>query len=204
MLLFRIRCWGRRNFPESGGVIVCSNHQSNLDPVLVGLTTDRRLNYMASKTLFDNQIFGRWIRFWDAIPIDRTGMGFSGIKECLKRLKRGEMLLLFPEGTRSRDGQVGRLKAGFCTLARRAKVPILPIGFDGAYDSWPRTRTLPWLAKIHVCIGQPLSAELIASLTDEELIEELERRIRHLFEEARCTRLSERGVPPSEMSNEVA
>ena len=114
MLCFRLRCYGRQNVPRDGGVLVLSNHQSNLDPVLVGIAVPRRLNYLARETLFGFAPFRWLIRSLDAIPIDREGLGLSGLKECLRRLKRGEMVLLFPEGTRTSDGEVGALKAGFC------------------------------------------------------------------------------------------
>ena len=91
-----------------------SNHQSHLDPVLVGLASDQRLNYLARDTLFGFAPFRWLINSLDAIPIDREGLGLGGLKETLKRLKRGESVLMFPEGTRTRDGEVGRLRPGFC------------------------------------------------------------------------------------------
>ena len=75
---------------------------------------------MARKTLFDVFLFGRLIRYLESIPIDRDGLGISGIKETLRRLKRGEMVLIFPEGTRTLDGQVGSLKPGFSRRWRGA------------------------------------------------------------------------------------
>jgi len=189
VLLFRIRCRNRHCVPEEGGALVCSNHQSFFDPVLVGIGSDRRLNYLARKTLFRFGLF-RWvIEFLDAIPIDRDGFGLGGIKETLKRLKRGEMVLIFPEGTRTNDGQVSPLKPGFVALARRGKVPLLPVGLDGAYDAWPRESRLPRLAKIQVWIGDPIMPEMIADLSDDELVQELERRIRKCHAQARSARL---------------
>ena len=188
-VFFQGRCRGRENYPRAGGALVCSNHQSNFDPVLIGLTCDRRLNYLAKKSLFRIPLFGPFIRFWDAIPVDRSGKDIAGLKESLRRLKRGEMLLVFPEGTRTRDGKIAPLKSGFCTLARRAKVPIVPVGFDGPYHAWPRENLLPRLAKIHVCIGEPISTEAVQSLNDDQLTAELEARLRQLFEQAqRSTR----------------
>ncbi len=189
VLAFRIRCHKRERVPTEGGALVCSNHQSFFDPVLVGVGFNRRLNYIARKTLFRFGPF-RWaIEFLDAIPIDRDGFGLAGIKETLRRLKRGEMVLIFPEGTRTNDGEVSRLKPGFVALARRGKVPLLPVGMDGAYDAWPRKLLLPRLAKIHVWIGEPITPEMITDLSDEELVQELERRIRECHSLARSARL---------------
>jgi 1-acyl-sn-glycerol-3-phosphate acyltransferase len=189
VLLFRIRCRNRQRVPTEGGALVCSNHQSFFDPVLVGVGFNRRLNYIARKTLFRFGPFRWLIEFLDAIPIDRDGFGLGGIKETLKRLKRGEMVLIFPEGTRTNDGEVSPLKPGFVALARRARVPLLPVGMDGAYDAWPRKLRLPRLAKIYVWFGEPITPEMIADLSDEELVQELERRIRECHSLARSARL---------------
>jgi len=86
--LFRVRCTGRENVPPTGGVLVLSNHQSQFDPMLVGLAIDRRLNYLARETLFRFPPFRWLIRSLDAIPIDREGLGLAGLKETLRRLNR--------------------------------------------------------------------------------------------------------------------
>ena len=141
--VFKIRCFGRELVPQSGGGLVLSNHQSNLDPVLIGLACERRLNYVARTTLFRSAAFRWMVAALDAIPIDREGGGLGGLKETLKRLKRGEMVLLFPEGTRTPDGEVHAIKPGFCAIARRAAVPLVPVALDGAFDAWPRQRRFP-------------------------------------------------------------
>ncbi len=188
LLLFRIRCEGRRNYPAAGGGLICSNHQSHLDPPLVGLTCDRRLNYLARKTLFTFPPFRWLIEFFDAIPIDRDGMGLEGIKETLRRLKRGELVLIFPEGRRSTDGRVQPLKPGFCALARRGRVPLVPVGIAGAFEAWPREAKLRRPGVIHVHIGEPMSPEFTEQLDDEALVAELERRIRECVERAAAGR----------------
>ncbi len=183
--VFQLRCLGRQHVPPEGGVLVCSNHQSYLDPVVVGMCFQRRLNYLARKTLFRFTLFRWLIEYLDAIPIDRDGMGVGGLKETLRRLKRGEMVLIFPEGTRTKDGQVGPLHPGFCAVARRGSVHVLPVGFDGAYQAWPRHARWPRRTRIAVVIGQPLSPEQIAKLDDEGLVAELHRRIVDCHQRAR-------------------
>ena len=193
--LFRVRCTGRENVPPTGGVLVLSNHQSQFDPMLVGLAIDRRLNYLARETLFRFPPFRWLIRSLDAIPIDREGLGLAGLKETLRRLKRDELVLIFPEGTRTFDGEVARLKPGFSALAKRAKVPLLPVGIDGAFDAWPRTKRLPGLSTIHVHVGEPIAADQAAAAGDRELVEEVARRIHECHEIARRGR--ERAVEVS-------
>jgi 1-acyl-sn-glycerol-3-phosphate acyltransferase len=158
------------------------------DPPLVGITCQRRMNYLARDTLFPIPILGSLIRFLDAIPIDREGVGLSGIKETLRRLKAGELVLIFPEGTRTSDGDVKPLKPGFISLARRGRVPLIPVGLDGAFQAWPRSSRFPRLGRVAVAIGEPINAEQIAALTDDELLSELERRIRLCHESARAAR----------------
>ena len=188
VVLFRIRCDGREWVPATGGALICVNHQSFLDPVLVGLACNRRLTYVARASLFSWAPFGRLLRWYDAIPIQNRGIGIGGLKETLRRLKRGDMVLIFPEGTRCMDGEVAKLQAGFCALARRGRVPLVPVGVDGAFDAWPRSRRFPCRAVIHVQFGEPITPELVQSLTDEQLIDELGRRIRDRHAAARLGR----------------
>lgn len=183
-----IRGCGREYIPKSGGALVLSNHQSHLDPVIIGTCFNGRLNYVARDTLFGFAPFRWLIESLDAIPIDREGMGLSGIKETLRRLKREEMVLLFPEGTRTEDGWVAPLKPGFCALARRAKVPLLPVALDGAFTAWPRWQKYPRRAMIQVQIGEPIWPEQVAKLSDEELVAEVRRRL------VQCHAAARRGI----------
>lgn len=187
-LFFQIRVSGRECLPPDGGVMVLSNHQSHFDPVLIGLACDRRLNYLARETLFRFAPFRWLIESLDAIPIDREGLGLAGLKETLRRLRRGEPVLIFPEGTRTNDGEVGPLKPGFSSLAKRAGVPLLPVAIVGAYDAWPRRHLLPGISTIHIHFGQPLLPEAIAAYDERELIAEVERRIRECYLQARRSR----------------
>jgi 1-acyl-sn-glycerol-3-phosphate acyltransferase len=187
--VFKIRCHGREKVPLAGGGLVLSNHQSNMDPVLIGLACERRLNYVARTTLFRSAAFRLLVTALDAIPIDREGGGLAGLKETLKRIKRGEMVLLFPEGTRTPDGEVHAIKPGFCAIARRAGVPLVPVALDGAFDAWPRQRRFPRRSVIHVCWGEPIGPMEIEKLSDNELVAEVERRIRDCHDAARRGRL---------------
>lgn len=183
-IFLRMRMLGRDQFPDQGGGLVCSNHQSYLDPILLGGFCDRRMNYLARENLFSTTFFGALIRWYDAIPVKRDGMSISGLKQTLQRLKRGELVVIFPEGTRSEDGQVAPLKSGFCMLARKAKVPLIPVAIAGAYEVWPKGRKLPRMGRVCLMAGAPIGADEVQQLSDEELVGELERRIRDCFESA--------------------
>lgn len=182
---FGLRVEGVSKFPLEVGALVCSNHQSNFDPVLVGLVLPERLNYVARKTLFKFFLFRWLIEYLDAIPLDRDGMGIAGIKETLKRLGRSESVLIFPEGTRTSDGNVSRLKPGFYAIAKRSGKPIVPVAIEGAYDSWPKGTKLPRLSRIAICVGDSIGPEQIAATDEKGLLDELEKRIRACHARAR-------------------
>jgi 1-acyl-sn-glycerol-3-phosphate acyltransferase len=195
-VVFRIRCHGRDYVPQTGGALILPNHQSYLDPVLIGIGCNRRMNYLARVGLFHFAPLRWLIRSLDAIPIDRTGANLMGLKEMLRRLKQGEMVLIFPEGNRTWDGEIGPLQPGFCALASRAKVPIVPAAMEGAFQAWPRWRLLPRPGTIHVSFGPPIPPEQIARLDDEALMAEVDRRMRQCFAETRARRARSRQSTP--------
>lgn len=185
-LLFRLRITGRENIPP-GGMLVCCNHQSHLDPVLVGLACREPITYLARDTLFKGW-FAKLITYLGAIPIQRDGLGFAGVKKTLERLKIGEKVLIFPEGTRSPDGNLQALKGGLAVIARRAKVPLLPMAIAGAFDAWPRKQKLPSLKTIQMFVGPPIPLEVVLSLDDDSLTALLESEIRKCWDAARVKR----------------
>ena len=188
VVMYRVRYSGRQNIPAEGGVLVVSNHQSHLDPPLVGIGIPRRINYLARDTLFAFAPFGWLIQSVGSIPIDREGIGLGGIKESLRRLKRGEMVLIFPEGTRTRDGQIAPFRPGFTALAVRSKAAILPVAIEGAFQVWPRWRKWPGAGQIRVHFGVPFTPAEVAGRDERELLAEVERRVRECQAEIRRRR----------------
>lgn len=186
MTFFSYRCSGRDRIPREGGALLLANHQSYFDPIFFGLPCHRILNYVARDSLFDVPGIGWLIASLDAIPIDRDGTGLSGLKETLRRLKQGEIVVVFPEGTRSDNGEMGPLKPGFAAVARRSRVAIIPAAVDGAHHAWPRHRWLPRLTRVQVEFGEPMLPEEIERFTDDELLLEVERRIRECHVTARA------------------
>lgn len=173
--------------PESGGVLVVCNHQSHFDPPLIGGGLRRRLNYLARKSLFNSAAFAWLIRMLDAIPLDLNGIGFEGIKESLKRLRGGEALLIFPEGGRTFDGEIADFKEGALTLAQRSQTAILPTALDGCFQAWNRKNKMPYLwGKIRVIFGKPLFYEEFKDLSEAELRNLLECKIKELFAELKA------------------
>ena len=141
--------------PATGPVLLVANHLSFLDVFLLGISVRRPLNYVARSTLFLPGL-GFLIRSVGGFPIQREGMGASGMKETLRRLRNGGIVTLFPEGTRSPDGQLAPLKSGIAVLVSRAGVPVVPAGIAGTYEAWPRSQLLPAFKPIRIHFGPPI------------------------------------------------
>ncbi|MFO0852514.1 MAG: lysophospholipid acyltransferase family protein [Gemmataceae bacterium] len=137
-----LRAVGRDNLPRTGPALLLSNHQSFLDPFMIGVAARRRIAYLARSNLWDNRIIGLTMTQFGAVPIDR-GFGRDGLASVAAGLDRGRAVLMFPEGERTRTGQLQPLKAGVSLLFKRVSCPIVPVGVAGAYQAWPRHRPLP-------------------------------------------------------------
>lgn len=180
-LFFHIRHTGLENIPAEGAVVVAANHQSHLDPPLIGCGIPREASYVARDSLFTFRPFGALIWSLNAIPVDREGRAMEGIKETLRRLKRGDVMVLFPEGTRTPDGEVHSFKTGFVSMAKRSKAAIVPVAIAGAFEAWPRTQRLPHPRKVVVHFGPPIPPDEVAKTDEQELVAEVERRIRGCY-----------------------
>ncbi len=169
--VFRGRVFGTQRVPLQGGVLLVSNHQSFLDPVLATLAIPRECNYMARDTLFAI----RWLRpimeYLNAFPVKRGTADMGAIKETLRRLKQGRVVLTFPEATRTHDGSIGPMRPGVVLLARKARVPIVPTLILGAFESWPRTTKLPRLHPILVAYADAVYPHERPEWSDEECVE---------------------------------
>lgn len=172
-LFFRIRIVGGDRVPASGPVLLAANHGSFLDPPIVGATLlHRNTNFLARRSLFKGPL--AWlIRRCNSIPLDDEAGDIKAIKQVLERLGEGESVLIFPEGSRTQDGQMQAFREGVRLIARRGKCPVVPIAIEGAFEAWPRTRSLPRLfgCRLAIEFGEPIPAEQIASATGNERLE---------------------------------
>ena len=155
LVLFRYRVMRLARVPRTGPVLLAVNHQSYVDPALAGSALHRPLHFMARRSLFVG-LFGRLIRSVNAFPVDRDRADPQAVREAIGLLERGRCLLIFPEGTRTRDGRLAPMRPGFGMLARRTGAPIVPVYIDGAFRAWPRQRLLPRLRQIRVWFGEPI------------------------------------------------
>ena len=158
----RYRSSGAEKIPASGGGLVLVNHQSSLDPFLVGLPLSRPVSYLARDSLFRLPVIGWLLRNTYVMPISREAASSASIKGAVERMRQGFLVGIFPEGTRSFDGAVGPFKPGFIALVRRGKVPVYPVGVAGAHEAMPRDRLLLRPRRVTVVFGDPLTPEEIA------------------------------------------
>jgi 1-acyl-sn-glycerol-3-phosphate acyltransferase len=123
--------------------LVISNHQSYLDPIVLGLALSRSANFIAKSELFGVPPLRWLITALNAIKIEREGMTKESLRTSIDRLRNGGIVVLWPEGTRTSDGRLGPLHAGVLLLCRRAQVPAVVAGVSGSFDAWPRHQILP-------------------------------------------------------------
>lgn len=165
---------GRENVPRTGGLIVASNHQSFWDPPLVGSAAVRELHFLAKEELFHTPLLGPLIRAYNAIPIRRGAPDLRGLSRALEVLRSGGGLLLFPEGSRMRDGRLHPARPGLGLLAVNADVPIVPCYVHGT--NRPR-RWLFRLEKLYVRFGSARSWRDFAGAGDMSPGRDLYRRV---------------------------
>jgi 1-acyl-sn-glycerol-3-phosphate acyltransferase len=153
---FNWRVIGSEEVPVTGPVILASNHVSFADPPMIGAALPRAISYLARDTLFDQPGLGWLIRQLNAVPVDRDGGGAAGLKAILDRLHAGGGIILFPEGTRSRDGRLQPARSGVGLAVIKSEAPVVPVRLFGMFEAWPRSRPLPLPGRVTVKFGRPL------------------------------------------------
>lgn len=156
---WKARVFNRHVEPAAGPVVYMCNHQSFLDPMLMGMALRRPVNYMARDTLFRNPLFRRLITSVNSFPVRRGTADVAALKEAARRIARGGQVAVFPEGTRTRDGRIGPFLPGVALLARRAGAVTVPVLIDGAFECWPRHQLLPGPGEVVIQYGRPIGPD---------------------------------------------
>ncbi|MCB1232175.1 MAG: 1-acyl-sn-glycerol-3-phosphate acyltransferase [Verrucomicrobiae bacterium] len=179
-LYFRRRVIHPEKLAVPGGCLVVANHTSFLDPPMIGSAFPEAIHYMARKTLFSNKVADWIYRHCNAIPVNQERPELATIKRILQLVDQGEKVLIFPEGERTRDGQLKEKGApGIGMLIAKSKKPILPVRLYGAYEAFPRGAKIPKPSRLTVVAGDLLDlSELIedADLKGKELYQALSDR----------------------------
>jgi 1-acyl-sn-glycerol-3-phosphate acyltransferase len=146
-IIFRIEINGKENIPMEGPLVVCSNHISNLDPIILGIAFPRPIIFMAKKELFNNKLIAKLITGLGAFPVDRKGSDIAAIKTSFRVLKNEQVLGIFPEGTRVHEMDLDNVKPGIGLISIKNRSPVIPIFIDSNYKLF---------SKVVVNIGEPI------------------------------------------------
>jgi 1-acyl-sn-glycerol-3-phosphate acyltransferase len=155
-MFFSLRIVHPERMIESGPLIIAVNHSSFFDPPLAGICSRRAVYYLARKTLLQWPVFGSLFPSMNVIPVERDGNDMSALREVIKKIKSGNGVVLFPEGTRSQDGNLQRARAGIGLVIAKTGAPVLPMRIFGAYEAFPKKATRPHFTPITVVIGNPI------------------------------------------------
>ncbi len=151
----RYRARGADRIPVVGPALLLSNHQSFLDPLLIGLPLRRPVSFLARDSLFRVPVLGWLLRATYVVPLNRDTGATGGLRETIRRMDQGFLVGVFPEGTRSVDGRLGEVKPGFAALIRRTATPIFPVGIAGANRALGRGSWFLRPARVCVVFGEP-------------------------------------------------
>jgi cytidylate kinase len=182
---FRLHVAGRENVPDQGPLVLICNHQSFLDPVLCGIFVKRPLYFLARDTLFHG-LFGCLIASVNTIPVKRDTADLGAMKTIIRKLKEGNGVCLFPEGTRTSDGKITPFKPGLGLLCRRGNAAVVPVLIEGAFEAWPRHKKLfSPRANIVIHYGESISAKQVKKINDKKLAKFLTDTLRRMQNDCR-------------------
>ena len=177
-MIFSMRVIHPERMVESGPLLIAVNHSSFFDPPLAGICSRRGVFYLARKTLLKWPFFGPLFPAMNVIPVERDGNDMSALREVIKKVKEGNAVLLFPEGTRSIDGNLQPARAGIGLVIAKTGAPVLPMRIFGAYEAFPKNARHFQLSQITVVIGEPIHfTEEEISNTSRETYQLLSNRV---------------------------
>ncbi len=184
-VLFRLRVQGTENIPKSGPVLMITNHQSFLDPWLIGIKLRRQVHFMARDTLFKGGFLGWLMEILNSYPVKRGAADLQAIRITIERLDDARLVNIFPEGTRSMDGSISPLAPGLTLILHRAPaaLQIVPVAIEGAFEAWPRRNKLPHPHPIRIAYGKPIPAAELKGMKPEEIALRLRLRLVELQEQ---------------------
>lgn len=156
---FGWRVYNAERVPLEGPVILAANHASILDPPLIGSGVHRGINYLARESLFRFPVVGWVLRHWNSVPVDREGGGAAGLRAILNRLLAGGAIILFPEGTRTRDGKLQPARSGIGLTVIKSNAPVVPVRVFGTFEAFGRDVRWPRPHRVAVKYGRPMRFE---------------------------------------------
>ena len=168
IIVYRPKVIGKENIPEEGACIICPNHVHALDSAVILTTLKRHINFMAKEELFKNGVIRYLAKVFGIFPVKRGGKDMEAIKNSLKILKRGEILAMFPEGTRNGLEKGVKPKNGAVLIAIKAGAPIIPCGVNGSFKPF---------TKVTLKYGKPIYFDKDIDVQDKEKVNELTKQV---------------------------
>ncbi len=156
-IFFRWRVFNAERVPQTGSVILASNHASFIDPPLIGTGLAREINFLARESLFRFPLIGAFFSALHAVPVDRDGGGARGLKKIIERLQSGGGIVLFPEGTRTKDGRLQPAHSGIGLIVVKSIAPVVPVRVFGTFEAYGRKMKFPRPYHVSVKYGVPLN-----------------------------------------------
>jgi 1-acyl-sn-glycerol-3-phosphate acyltransferase len=163
---FSLRTEGHEHIPRQGPALLIANHQSFIDPILIGLAVRRHAVFLARQSLFRHRWLAWLMRSLHAVPVNQEGFAREGLKAILEQLQAGRAVGIFPEGERTGNGLMRPLRPGIHLLIKKLAIPVVPIGIAGAYDAWPRWRAYPIPAPLFLPAGKGTIAVSVGRAMD--------------------------------------
>ncbi len=186
-IYFRHRTTGINNLPQKEGAVIATNHVSVLDPPMIGVDLPRPIHSMAKQSLHDIPLFGSLIRAFHSFPVRRGGFNRRAMRKAVDLLRDGNILVMFPEGTRSRDGQLQRFRPGVGKIITEAECGVLPGYLQGTYSAWPPGAWLPRPRKTSFHLGELKYYDQYYEKKNrqsyEEIAEDIKRSVENIKEE---------------------
>ena len=158
---FRWEVFNAERVPAKGGVILASNHASFLDPPIIGSGLHRPMNYLARQSLFRYPGIDWLLRKWNSVPVDRDGGGAAGLRAILDRLLAGGAIILFPEGTRTKDGRLQPARSGIGLTVIKSEAVVIPVRTFGTFECYSRKLRFHLPIRLAVKYGQPMKFEAL-------------------------------------------
>jgi 1-acyl-sn-glycerol-3-phosphate acyltransferase len=161
---------------EDGAAILASNHQSYLDPPCIGMACRNDIYYLARNTLYQRPLIGPLLKRLNTVPVDRDRGDVSSIKAIIRLLRSGHRVIIFPEGTRSSDGQLQPARAGLGMIIAKTLAPVVPVRVFGSFEALPRVGGLK-LRPVSVVVGKPMRFSEDALKGDRDVYQKLSNQV---------------------------
>ena len=174
-MAFRITFQGVQNVPSHGACLIVPNHITFADPIWITIPLKRRIYYMAWDRPFQIPVLGFLMRIFGAFPVRLDAVDASAQREAIDLLGQGKALVMFPEGGRTRTGELMPFKTGAFRMALALGVPVVPVAISGAYKIWPASRLLPRPGRLRIQYLPPIDVRPVPSETSKAELKQLAR-----------------------------